>query len=532
MLKHSISKYKKEKLLEEEKQIRQRLRDDFEHYAAKCLKITTKTGSLESFIFNKVQKYANLMLDKQLNELGYVRALFLKGRQQGISTMVGGRFYHKTTHLTGIKAFILTHLDEATSNLYAMTQRYYENTPPLVKPEISASNAKELIFGKLQSGYKLGTAKNKAVGRSSTIHLLHGSEVAFWENAAEHAKGILQAVPGAPGTEIILESTANGVGNFFHEMWQKAEAGLSDYIAIFIPWFWQEEYRREVPSDFEPTEEEVELKALYNLSDEQIYWRRFKIIELTVRGEDGEKAFRQEYPCNANEAFQITGEDSYISSDIVMKSRKTKAEIFGPLLIGCDPARFGDDRTSIICRQGRVAFNLKSYTKKSTMEIVGILSQMINELKPVKVFIDIGGIGAGIVDRLNELYQGNDFIVGVNAGSCALNTKIYSNKRAEMWALTKNWLLDEPCQIPDSDTLHADLCGIKYTIDSNSRLVMEKKETMKKRGLRSPDEAEALINTFALPVTAFASKEKSNTVKNMANNFNQKLNAQRNALRQ
>ena len=92
--------------------------------------------------------------------------------------------------------------------------------------KVHEHNSKELIFGVLDSGYKLGTAENKSAGRSSTIQLFHGSEVAFWPNAAEHAKGIMQAIPDAFNTEAILESTANGVGNYFHQQWQKAEAGL------------------------------------------------------------------------------------------------------------------------------------------------------------------------------------------------------------------------------------------------------------------------------------------------------------------
>jgi hypothetical protein len=88
------------------------------------------------------------------------------------------------------------------------------------------------------------------VGRSSTIQLFHGSEVAFWPHADTHAAGILQAVADAPGTEIILESTANGVGNFFHQLWASAERGASDFIAVFVPWHWQEEYRRPPPEGF------------------------------------------------------------------------------------------------------------------------------------------------------------------------------------------------------------------------------------------------------------------------------------------
>ncbi len=493
-----------------EKEIRQRLKDDFIHYARKCLKIRTKSGKIEPFELNKAQLHIHNELERQKGETSKVRALILKGRQQGCSTLIGGRFYHKVSHTPGTQAFILTHALDATQNLYKMAQRYYENTPALVKPQVSTSNAKELIFGLLDSGYKLGTAENKAVGRSATIQLLHGSEVGFWNNASEHAKGIMQAVPNAPGTEIILESTANGVGNYFHQMWQSAEAGLSDFRAIFVPWFWQDEYKTEVSDDFSLTESELALAEQYSLTNEQLAWRRSKITDLQINGADGEKSFMQEYPNNPNEAFQLTGEDSFIQSDLVMKARKSEAEKFGKIVIGVDPARFGDDRTAIIRRQGRVAYGLEHYTKKDTMEIVGIVHSIIEREGPDKVFVDIGGLGAGVYDRLAELGHRN-IVVAVNAGATPLNAKIYSNKRSEMWALLKKWLEETPCQIPDDDPLHADICGIRYKIDSNSRLVMEQKAEMKKRGIRSPDCADALCLTFAQPASALT--DSSNTGK-------------------
>jgi len=483
---------------QQEKIIRQKLKDDFVHYAEKCLKIRSEAGSIISFTLNKAQKFIHQRLEQQKESIGYVRCVLLKGRQQGSSTYVGARFYHQVTHKKGMQAFILTHSLDATQNLYKMAQRFYEYTPSLVKPEVRTSNAKELVFGLLDSGYKLGTAENKAVGRSSTIQLLHGSEVAFWANAEEHAKGIMQAVPGINGTEIILESTANGVGNYFHQQWQRAEAKQSDFIAIFVPWFWQDKYKKRIIEPLDLTPEEIEFKQIYHINDEQINWRRNKVAELSISGIDGEKAFKQEYPFNPNEAFQLTGEDSYIESDLIMKARKTTSESYGLFYIGVDPARFGDDRTSIIRRKGRVAYGLESYIKKDTMEITGIVNKIIQEEKPDKVFIDVGGLGAGIVDRLNELGYKN-IISPVNSGSKPLNANKYSNKRTEMWGEMKLWLIDDPCQIPDVESLHADLCGVKYKFDSNSRLVLEKKEEMKKRGLRSSDEADALALTFAYP---------------------------------
>jgi hypothetical protein len=482
----------------QEKLIRQRLKDDFAHYALKCLKIRSESGQIVPFTLNTAQKFIHARLQAQKDSTGIVRAVVLKGRQQGCSTYVGARFYHQVTHRRGTQAFILTHALDATQNLYKMAQRYYDNTPALVKPEVTTSNAKELVFGDLDSGYKLGTAENKSVGRSSTIQLLHGSEVAFWANADEHAKGIMQAVPGLDGTEIILESTANGVGNYYHQQWQRAEAGQSEFIAVFVPWYWQDKYKKCITDSFSTEPEEDELKRQYMLTDEQINWRRYKIAELSVSGIDGEKAFKQEYPCNPTEAFQLTGEDSYINAETVMLARKTNAESYGPLLIGVDPARFGDDRTSIIRRKGRVAYNLQSYVKKDTMEVVGLVSRIIQTENPDKVFVDVGGLGAGVVDRLNELGY-KQLIVPVNAGSKPLDGNKYTNKRAEMWGEMHAWLNDIPSQIPDSDSLHADLCGVKYKFDSNTRLQLEKKEDMKKRGIRSSDEADALALTFAYP---------------------------------
>lgn len=509
-------------LSEAEKIIRRKLRDDFTHYANKCLKIRSKSGEIVPFAFNTAQIYMHNKVEQQLRDIGRVRAIICKGRQMGCSTYVGGRFYHKVTHRFGIKAFILTHEKGATENLFEMTQRYHNHCPTVVRPTVDTSNAKELSFLGLDSGYKIGTAGNKAVGRSATIQLLHGSEVAYWPNAAEHAKGILQSVPNDAGTEVFLESTAEGLGNYFHEQWQLAESGQSDFIPIFVPWYWQEEYRREAPHDFILSDEEMEITRLYNLTPQQITWRRYKITDLSVGGMDGSKAFMSQYPNTSTEAFVTTGEDNFIAPNIVMAARRCNAEPHGNLVIGCDPARFGDDRTSIIRRKGRVAYKLESYAKKDTMEVAGILHRIIIDESPSKVFVDIGGLGAGVYDRLRELGHVGT-VVGVNAGSTPLHQDRYYNKRAEMWGLLREWLLDVPVKIPDADDLHADLCAPTYKFDSKTRLLIEKKEDMKRRGIRSPDCADALCLTFAMPDKSLGEsrrKEDARTARSVMGTFN------------
>lgn len=478
---------------------RQQLKDDFLEYAPLALRIRTKSGQILPLTLNKSQSFIHKRLEEQHADLGMVRAIILKGRQQGCSTYVEGRFYWKVTHRKGAQAFILTHEQDATNNLFGMANRYLQHCPEKLRPHTAAANAKELYFDKLDSGYKVGTAGTKGVGRSSTIQFMHGSEVAFWPNADEHAKGVLQAVPREEDTEIILESTANGIGNYFHEQWQQAEIGASDFIPIFIPWFWQDEYVKPLPDGFVLSDDEKDLVDLYGLTKEQLAWRRSKIVELSVGGVDGSIGFAQEYPCTPTEAFQVSGDDTLIMPHEVIAARACSTEKYGPRLLAVDPARFGDDRTSLIKREGRVAFGQRSYTKKDTMEVVGIVHREIQDYKPDRVFVDVGGLGAGVVDRLKEMGYGR-LICAVNGGEKAMDPEKFANKRAETWALMKEWLNDRPAQIPDKDSLHSDLCAPKYKYDSKSRLVLESKQDMKKRGVRSPDEADALALTFAEPV--------------------------------
>lgn len=499
-------------LTEQQKERLKRRRDDFAYYAKHCLIIRPKDGKTQHFELNKAQKYIHACVETQRKEHGKVRVIILKGRQQGCSTYIEGRFYWRVTHSKGVRAFILTHEDDATNNLFEIANRYHENCPSYAKPHTGAANAKELSFDILDSGYKLGTAGNKSTGRSSTIQFLHASEAAFYKHASEHAKGILQTVPNMPNTEIFVESTANGVGNWFHQLWQKAEVGESEFIPIFVPWYWQDEYILTPKDDFKPTDDELLLKEIYNITDSQLMWRRVKIDEMSVNGIDGTKFFKQEYPFNATEAFQTSGEESFIQPELVMIGRNenkyNRIEKVGAKLLGVDVARFGTDRSTLIRRHGRVAYGLEVYEKVDTMHLTGVIHNIIEREKIDFIFVDVIGIGSGVVDRLKELGH-NDKIIPVNSAEKALKMDKYSNKRAEIWAELKIWLQDYPVQLPDDNALHADLCGPTFKFDSKGRTVIESKDEMKKRGIRSSDCADCLAHTFARPVTALISRRTS-----------------------
>ncbi len=125
-----------------------------------------------------------------------------------------------------------------------------------------------------------------------------------------------------------------------------------------------------------------------------------------------------EYPATADEAFQATGHDSYIKGNLVLRARKNEiAEPLGPLVIGVDPSRFGDDLFAIVWRQGRKILKKQTIDKIDIVQGANKIKQIIDQDDPAKVFVDAGGLGAGIYDLLCSFGEKYDRIVsGVNFG--------------------------------------------------------------------------------------------------------------------
>lgn len=508
-------------------EIRKRLKTDFAFYAPRCLKIITKKdemgrSDIRPFEFNEAQMIIHREIEDQKARLGYVRKVILKGRQQGCSTYVEGRFYWKTSMNGGEKTFILTHQEGATDNLFGMAKRYHDNAPPFVQPHVGKQNSKEMEFDRIESRYQVATAGSKGAGRSATLSNFHGSEVGFWENGGEHLAGVMQAVPLAPGTEVILESTANGFGNIFQKQWEMAVKGESDFEAIFIPWFIQSEYKRPAPEDFQlngdpesvPDGEltEVDYAAAYELSRDQMFWRRKKIAELGG-GEEGFFLFKQEYPATPDEAFQKSSMNSLLSRKFVIKARKSNVQTEGALIIGVDPAGDGEnsDRTAIVRRRTRRIFGIETFNKLSTMQIAARIHTIIKQEKPQRVFIDVGGLGVGIVDRLFELPGTHGIVIPVNFGEQANDPVVYVNRKAEMaWAF-KEWLEDlGGANIPDDNDVQGDLLATPPDDpDSNQRKRLKPKKWVKKEYGKSPDIFDACCLTFAMPIAPGAIQQGS-----------------------
>src|SRR5258706_4634023 len=135
----------------------EKLKEELPHYAVNCLKIRSKAGKIVPFRFNRVQEYIHGNLEAQKRAIGKVRALILKGRQQGCSSYVAARFYHQASQAHGLRVFILTHERPATQNLFEIVNRFYEHCPKDTQPKRSVANITAMYFPELDSGYNVAT---------------------------------------------------------------------------------------------------------------------------------------------------------------------------------------------------------------------------------------------------------------------------------------------------------------------------------------------------------------------------------------
>lgn len=298
----------------------------------------------------------------------------------GISTLTEGLIFQDTSTNEFVNSMIIAHEDKATQNLFNMSKLYYDELPSVIKPMKKYSNGKELTFENpttddvermrnpgLRSKITVHTANTVEAGRSSTIHNLHASEVAFFPNARTTMLGLLQCVPDTPETMVILESTANGVGDYFHDLWNKSVRGENDFVPVFLPWFTDSTYSRPFESEEEKNDfiqqvnqsfkthdekiartEEYELLTKFNLTYEQLNWRRWAIANKCGGDEEG---FRQEYPSTPEEAFIATGRPRFQIASLRKYGTVTKEPIMRGYLrwdVKGKTVRFEEDKKGYI----------------------------------------------------------------------------------------------------------------------------------------------------------------------------------------
>lgn len=310
-----------------------RIKEDRPWYMEKFLKIRNKEANLIPFKINDAQELFEAEIQR-CNANGILkRFIVLKARQMGFSTYSEGYIFHDTSTSTFKNSLIIAHEDKATQNLFNMSKLYYEELPNVIKPMVKYSNGKELTFENptgdpvekknnpgLRSKITVATAGTVEVGRSATIHNLHASEVAFFPDATTTMLGLLQCVPDTMNSCVILESTANGVGGYFYDMWQKSTRGENDFIPLFYPWFTDKTYTTNFKSKTEKeyfastlNNYENELMRVNNLTLEQMYWRK-RTIANKCQGDV--ELFMQEYPSTPEEAFIASGRPVFNTASV------------------------------------------------------------------------------------------------------------------------------------------------------------------------------------------------------------------------
>lgn len=200
--------------------------------------------------------------------------------------------------------------------------------------------------------------------------------------------------------------------------------------------------------------------------------------------------------------FPSSAVSQFISESIIDAAQSRNYNLlndvwnWAPVVIGVDVARFGDDQSVIYVRQGLQTHDVSTFRSIDTMQLVNHVVLTARQWSPKTIFVDEVGVGAGVVDRLKQL--GYDMVIGVNGGSSSTSGEFF-NLRAETWSLMRDWL-GAGGAIPDLKEFKSELIGIEYGFDGKGRLQLEKKEDMKKRGLASPDIADALSMTFSMPI--------------------------------
>lgn len=300
-------------------------------YIENYIKIRDKKNNIVPLVFNEPQlKYYNV-IKSMYQQRKPIRIIILKARQMGFSTETEAVIFKNVVTHHNYNAGIVAHKEDSTTNLFNMSKRMLEYLPEDIKPEQKKSNAKELVFNNdigtgLDSRIKCMTAGGKGIGRSDTFTALHLSELAFWEGDKKATMtGLLQAVPNTPDSMIIIESTANGY-EYFKEMWDSAVAGENDFYPLFVGWNELKEYSMPY-TGFDLTQEERDLQKQYNLTLEQLSWRRWCIKN---NCSNDINQFKQEYPICPEEAFLSTG-NCYFNKENIINRINTAPE---PLVRG------------------------------------------------------------------------------------------------------------------------------------------------------------------------------------------------------
>jgi len=266
--------------------------------------------------FSWAQRILAAEIERQHNAGKPVRIIVLKARQLGISTLTEAVLFWWCFAYPGSNHLVLSKDRPSAESIFEMAKLMWTTWPMRALFSTSRESSKRLSWNETLSNFRVDSARGTEVGRGLTLQGVHASEVAFWEEADSVIGSLGPALPYKPGTIMVMESTANGVGGFFYDEWRKACRGENDYTPLFFPWWRHFDYSLPNHSlkDSQLTQEETHLREFIwrhyetRLTLGQLAWRRMKI---RTDGRGDPAWFSQEYPSWPDEAFLSTGRNVF-----------------------------------------------------------------------------------------------------------------------------------------------------------------------------------------------------------------------------
>lgn len=435
--------------------------------------------------------------------------------QKNVLTTIRDHLRNPRTRYVPLRIAIASGHGIGKSALVAFIDKWAMGTCPDAKVVITSNTNTQLVTKtapELAKWHRLAIDSDMWVVKATSITAKDPASEKTWRtDLIPWSENNPEAFAGLHNKEriiVLIFDEASGIADI---IWDTAQGALTDERTIIL---WLAFGNPTLPSG----------RFAECFGSRAAYWIHKQIDSRTVEGTNKEEIARWELERGADSdffrvrvrgEFPIQGNAQFIPRTVVEQARRTAYPVDAtlPKVLVCDPARFGEDESVIGLRQGRLFRILETFHEKPTDFTGERVIHWIQREKPDAIIIDETGLGAGVVDHVRNrgFNQSNDYlVVGFNGGGNPYDQKMYYNRRAEVWGKAKEWL-EAGASIPDDPELAADLAGVTFDYSRlkvrHGAIILESKDEMKRRGLRSPDRGDTLAMSFAVRLATRAPKQ-------------------------